>query len=113
MRVNYTQHARELLAKQPTVTAKTLDLYIIKQGFDPRKASSIATLLHLETRVKVGKIEVNENGRMHFVFSATPMLGKVARVYGKQDKIEAVTSEGVLMLQSIMGNMAVNRHAGF
>ena len=106
MKINYTQHARQLLAKQPTVTAKTLDLYIIKQGFDTRKASSIETLLHLVTRGEAEKSKVNENGRMHFIFTATPMLGKVGRANGKQDKTEAVTSEGVLMLQSIMGNMA-------
>jgi len=110
MKINYTQHARELLAKQPTVTAKTLAIYIIKQGFDPKKSSSIASLLHLAERGEVEKSEVNEKSRMHFAFTATPMLGKVGRVNGRQAEIEEVTSEGVLMLQSIIGNMAASRH---
>ena len=112
MKINYTQHARQLLAKQPTVTAKTLDIYIIKQGFDPRPKVSIGSLTHLAERGEASKVFVRENGRTFCAFTATPMLGKVERANGKQAKIETVTSEGVLMLQSIMGNMAVTRHSG-
>lgn len=113
MQINYTKHARELLAKQPTVTAKTLDLYIIKQGFDPKKSASISSLLHLAERGEAEKSEVNENSRIQFVFTATPMLGKVGRANSKQAKTEAVTSKGVLLLQTIMGNMAASRNRAY
>lgn len=105
-RVPYTALAREYLMRHSQVTAKLLDGYITEAGFEVRAGVSIAALNKLSQSGEATKqVVAAKNGRKHMLFTATASLGKVVN---QVPPVEGPTTEGVLMLQSILGNIRAN-----
>lgn len=105
-RIPYTMLARELLMKQGQATTALLDSHIKAQGFEPSTSISSATLNNLVVTGEVTRKEIDRvSGKKRLLFTATDLLGKVT----VQKVIKSIepekTPEGVLMLQSIIGNI--------
>lgn len=102
-RVPYTELARKCLMQHSQATAKSLDAYIKEAGFEPKPAMSIAVLSKLVLSSEVTKQIVNKsNVKRHMLFTATPLLGQVVT---QVPRASDFVPEGVLMLQSILGNI--------
>lgn len=106
--VPYTNLARQCLTEHAFVTSKMLDDFIIDQGYEPKPSMSIASLAKLAQSGEASKTMIKLKGsRIFCKFTATPLLGNLKRANAAPQ--EYVVPEGVLMLQSILGNMAVVR----
>lgn len=105
-RVPYTALAREYLMRHNQATAKLLDGYITEAGFKVGAGISVATLNKLaQSGEATRQLMAGKTARKHMLFTATALLGKAVN---QAPPVADSTPEGVLMLQSILGNIRAN-----